>query len=134
MNIKYVYVYFLIWFGFFLREDKLFIFCLANFGLITNTILLMVSEVFAMLVDIIIFFFIASLVLVVGVGLKIRCCRLGGRVEYSGIYFMFFIFGFRLLIFFCSFLYVLLIFCWILILNIKFKFAKYYKFNMLKCV
>lgn len=111
MNIKYVYVYFLIWFGFFLREDKLFIFCLANFGLITNIILLMVSEVFVMFVDIIIFLFIVSLVLVVGVGLKIRCWRLGGRVEYRGIYFMFFIFGFRLLIFFCSFLYVLLIFC-----------------------
>lgn len=64
-------------------------------------ILLIVSDVFVMFVDIMIFFFGGFLFFVGGgVVLKIFCCIVGGSVEYSGIVFIGFIWFFRFCIFF----------------------------------
>lgn len=54
----------------------------------TNTTPSMVSDVSAMFVDTTTFLPMAPLGLFGGGGSKILCCRLGGRVEYSGIHFM----------------------------------------------
>ena len=79
-------------------------FCLANPGSMTNTTPSMVREVSAMFVDTTTFLPTAPLALVAGGASKILCCRLGGRVEYSGIHFMSPTSGPRLSISLCSLL------------------------------
>ena len=62
-----------------------FTFCLANPGSITNTTPSIVRDVSAIFVETTIFLPIAPFGRRAGADSKILCCKLGGRVEYSGI-------------------------------------------------
>lgn len=62
-------------------------FCFAKPGSITKTTPSIVNDVSAIFVETTTFLPMAPFVLLGGAASKIRCCKLGGKVEYKGMHF-----------------------------------------------